>query len=105
MYVYGILCSSSDSLPIPNGTTCGVYYKEHGLIVFPSYTKTTCVNSNGKLTNAFWQSVKKITEGYKHVQAVTFEDPYLTDTESTIVNAIQESYPGTSSRWFYLPVF
>ena len=101
MFVYGIRCAPCDLSFLPKDI--GNYSNNYGLVVFPTYSKTTCLNANGILSNSFWQSVKKITENSTRVQTVSLEDPYITDTESTVVDTLRISYPGISSGWYYCP--
>jgi hypothetical protein len=85
------------------GDASGEYYMEYGLFVFPAYSRTTCFQSNGRLTGAFWQTVKRIAEHPNRMHAVSFEDPYLEDSENAAVSALQYSYPGISPGWYYCP--
>jgi len=103
MFVYGIRCAPCDLSYLP-GDAAGDYYMEYGLFVFPSYTKKTYLTSNGILTNSFWKSVKKIVEKPRRVHKVSFEDPYITDTENNILDALRESYSGISPGWYYCPI-
>ena len=103
MFVYGIRCAPCDLTYLSNATK-GDYYMEYGLFVFPAYSKTTCYKSNGTLTDTFWRSVKRILEKPTQIHRVSLEEPYITENEEDVVNALNESYPGIAPGWYYCPV-
>jgi hypothetical protein len=76
----------------------------YGLFVFPGYSTTTCLKSNGILSDSFWQNAKKLLENPVRVHSVSLEDPYITDDESVVVDTLRDSYPGISPGWYYCPM-
>jgi len=102
MYVYGIRCAPADLGDLPSDALAD-YYLDYGLLVFPAYTRPVCLNSNGKLTQEFWDSVNRLITYPNRVHAVSLEQPFLTDAESAVVKALQERYPRIESDWYHVP--
>ena len=102
MLVYGIRCSPNDLFTVPMKTNAD-YYTDYGLLVFPGYTKGLCLDSHGALTTGFWDTVRRIIEQPKRVRVMDFEHPYLTESESSVVLALQEAYPGLQPDWYHVP--
>ena len=99
MFVYGIRCAPADLTDLPSGATAD-YYLDYGLLVFPAYTRPTCVK--GKLTPEFWSRVRRVVSNRVH--NVELEHPYLTDDEGEVVSALKYLYPLTGPDWFHIPV-
>ena len=102
MLVYGIRCAPVD-LPGLTADAEADYYMDYGLLVFPSYTKATCVHSHGRLTPAFWADAKRVIEHPHRPHTVNLEQPYITDGEKTVLATLRESYPSLQSDWYYVP--
>ena len=102
MFVYGIRCSPNDLYGIHVQVTAD-YYTDYSLLVFPSYTKPPCLNSHGYLSPNFWQLTRLLIENPKHVRAMEFEDPYITESESALVEAMRDYYPSLKPEWYYVP--
>lgn len=102
MLVYGIRCSPSDLSNLPTDATAD-YYLDYGLLVFPYYTKPTAVNSNGYLTPYFWEKVKRIVQYNGNVSEMDFEQPWITDEEQEVVEALQQAYPHLQPNWYHVP--
>lgn len=102
MLVYGIRCAPADLTGLP-ATAQADYYMDYGLLVFPEYTKGTCVESHGRLTPAFWSEVKRVVENPTRPHSVCLEHPYITDGENDVVHALRSSYPSLQTDWYYVP--
>lgn len=102
MFVYGIRCAPADLSDLPSDAEAD-YYMDFGLLVFPAYTRPTCVNSHGRLTDAFWSLTKRIVESPERVRAVTLEHPWLTEGEHAVLYALQDYYPSLNTDWYHVP--
>lgn len=103
MLVYGVRCSTIDLADLPSDATAD-FYVDYGLLVFPSYTKTLCLQGHGTLNSRFWRQVQRIVQHAGSVSAMDFEDPWITDDEAAVVTALKEAYPGIEAGWYYVPV-
>ena len=105
MLVYGIRCSPHDLFNFSGPLqTNADYYTDYSLLVFPGYTKGLCLHSHGSLTPEFWDSTRRVIEKPQRVRVMDFEQPYLTEHESAVVAALQESYPTVQPDWYYVPL-
>ena len=105
MLVYGIRCSASELLSLPSKVPAIEYYVEHGILVFPSYTKPTVISTNGSsfasASEQFIEELRAIVRGRAWV--FQREHPYITEDEDTIVRALKEVNPLITTDWFYIP--
>lgn len=104
MLVYGIRCNQADLADLPKDTVAD-YYIDYGLLVFPSFTKPTCITTRGsRITTDFLHTMRLLVEQRKAVIAMDFEQPYLSDQDATTVKAVQDI---TGSRvkpdWYHVP--
>jgi hypothetical protein len=99
MFVYGIRCAPADLKELPSDAIAD-YYLDYGLLVFPTYTRPSCVR--GALTPEFWDRVRRIASNRVH--SVEFEHPYITDEENDVVRALKYLYPLSGPDWYYVPV-
>jgi hypothetical protein len=97
MLVYGIRCSASDLFSLPCNAEAD-YYSDYGILVFPSYSRPTVIKAHGTLTPLFWNAAKSILERPTAVQDVDLEQPYITDAEAAIVNALNGK-----TYWYHVP--
>lgn len=103
MLVYGIRCAPLDlTLGLPD-TARADYYMDYGLLVFPAYTRPTCLNANGYLTPRFWAQVAAITRSRLCMQEVDLEHPYISVGEDAVVKALRERYPSLQLAWYHVP--
>ena len=104
MLVYGIRCAPSDLFGIPIRTNAD-YYTDYSLLVFPDYTKPLCLDSRGKLTPEFWDSMRRLvsTPTRGRVRVMDFDHPYISEEQSDVVIALQESYPRLQPDWYHVP--
>jgi hypothetical protein len=102
MLVYGIRCSPSDLIDLPTDATAD-YYLDYSLLVFPYYTKPTSVNSHGYLSSHFWSIAKRIVQHNGRVSEMDFEQPWITDEEQEVVEALQKAYPHLQPNWYHVP--
>jgi hypothetical protein len=103
MLVYGIRCSPADLPALPASDARADYYLDYGLLIFPDYTRTTCVNSHGNITAAFWDKVARIVGSPRQPHEVSHEHPYITEDEDEVVHTLQDSYPTLQPTWYYVP--
>lgn len=106
MFVYGVRCSAADVTAMVN-SGCPVvadYYMDHGLLVFPDYTKTTCIAAmdRSRMNTEFWDRVNAIATGVCREMDI-MEHPYITDEEAEALNAIRDAKPDAVSAWYFLP--
>lgn len=106
MFVYGVRCSAADVTALVNSgcPVVGDYYMDHGLLVFPEYSKTTCIAATDRLhmNTEFWSRVNAIATGVSREMDIA-EHPYLTDEEAAALNAIRTSCPAAVTAWYFLP--
>jgi hypothetical protein len=103
MYVYGLQCSPQDLFGLPTEATAD-YYIDYGILIFPQYTRPTCVKSHGRLTPAFWELVGKTIRNQGRAYIMDeLEHPYITEEEDDVAWAVRELYPGRQTEWFYVP--
>jgi hypothetical protein len=100
MFVYGIKCAP-ELLRNVSTSVSADYYMDYGLLVFPNYTKTTCVDSHGYLGSYFWTNAKLIIENPMAVVSMDFEHPWISDEEQDLVSSLPL---GTETAWFYVPM-
>jgi hypothetical protein len=101
MYVYGIHCDARDIAYLPHVANAE-YHMDYQILVFPQYSRATCVTSRGKsLTPYFWEQVRTIVQN--KVVPVSREDPYITEAEEEMVKAVRELHPYSELSWFYVP--
>jgi hypothetical protein len=107
MFVYGIRCSPADILAIASrlqqGSTNADYYMDYGLLIFPEYTRPSCVQAHSGLTPEFWSRVRRVMEAPGRPHSVELEHPWITDEQAKVVKVIKESYPSTDTDWYYVP--
>lgn len=104
MFVYGIRCAPLDiSVGLPD-TAHADYYLDYSLLVFPTYTRTSCFNSHGHLTDRFWKQVAPVIERNVSVREVDLESPYITEGEDAVIKALQDRYPSLKPAWYYVPL-
>jgi hypothetical protein len=80
------------------------YYADNRLLIFPAYTRPTCMNAHGNPNAIFWDTVKSILATSNVVREVILEHPYLSEEEGDAVAMIQELHPGQEPSWYYAPV-
>lgn len=105
MFVYGIRCAPNDLTGLPADATAD-YYLDYGLLVFPGFTRASCLKSHGRggLTADFWQRARLIAQFQHKTHCVThLEHPWLSPEEAAIVTSLQEFYPGIQADWYYVP--
>ena len=104
MLVYGIRCAPSDLFGIPIRTNAD-YYTDYSLLVFPDYTKPLCLDSKGRLSPEFWDSMRRLVSAStkNRVRVMDFEHPFLSEEQADVVIALQESYPKLQSDWYHVP--
>jgi hypothetical protein len=104
MLVYGIRCAPTDLFGIPIRTTAD-YYTDYSLLVFPDYTKPLCLDARGKLTPEFWDSMRRLisTPTKNRVRVMDLDHPYISEEQSDVVLAFQESYPKLQPDWYHVP--
>jgi hypothetical protein len=98
MFVYGIRCAPSDLSNLPSDATAD-YYLDYGLLVFPAYTRPTCIQ--GRLGPELWDRVRRVASNRVH--AVELEHPYISDAEHDVVLALKDAYPLLDCDWYYIP--
>lgn len=101
MLVYGIHCAPADLPALP--ASSADYYLDYGLLVFPEYTRATCVNSHGRLNQRFWNNVQRVVSSPRRPHEVDAEQPYISDEEDAVVCALREAYPNAQAAWYYVP--
>jgi len=104
MLVYGIRCEQSDLAHLPKDTVAD-YYLDYGLLVFPTFSKPTCITSHGyKITPEFLTLVRLIAEKSKTVVTMDFEHPYVSDTDAIAIKTIQDVTGSTNKPdWYHVP--
>lgn len=98
MFVYGIRCAPNDLNGLPSDATAD-YYLDYGLLVFPAYTRPTCIK--GRLDAEFWNRVRRVASNRVH--AVELEHPYISEAEHDVVLALKDAYPLLDCDWYYIP--
>ena len=103
MFAYGIRCTETDLRKLPNMSAD--YYLEHGLLVFPSYSRPVYLDNHGKpLAGPYLSKLKRIIENSKSVvQIDDMEHPYITDEEDVAVKILKAASLNTDSSWYYVP--
>jgi len=102
MLVYGIRCAPADLTGLPSDAMAD-YYMDYSLLIFPSYTRPTCVNSYGHLTPTFWAEVQRTVGSPRKVHQVDLELPFITEGEYAVCKALQTWYPTIDAAWYYVP--
>ena len=104
MLVYGIRCDQSDLSCLPKDTVAD-YYLDYGLLVFPSYSKPTCISTGGtRITAEFLHMMRLIVEQRKSVIAMEFEHPYLSEAETLTLKTLQTATGKNSlPDWYHVP--
>jgi hypothetical protein len=102
MLVYGIRCSPIDLTGLPTNATAD-YYLDYSLLVFPAYTRKTCVNSHGNLSPYFWNQTKRVVQFPSSVSAMDLEQPWISDEEEDVLQTLRQAYPTIHSNWYYVP--
>ena len=105
MFVYGIRCAPNDLLGLPADATAD-YYMDYGLLVFPAYSRATCIRAHGThgLTQEFWQRARLLLQfPAKTHCASEMEHPWISEAESEVVKSLQEFYPDLQANWYYVP--
>ena len=103
MFVYGIRCNSAIVVTLPN-TTDADYYMEHELLVFPSYSRPSCVRNHGPmLTKHFLADLKRIVERPDTVHELDLEEPFLEEEEDALVRRVRSVLPGSAPAWYHIP--
>jgi hypothetical protein len=103
MLVYGVRCAPNDLINLPSDAQAD-YYLDYGLLVFPSYTRPTVLRSHGnKIQPAFWRRVARLLEEPLKPYEADLEQPFITDGEAAVVDALREAYPTIQSNWYYVP--
>lgn len=102
MYVYGIRCAPADLGDLPSDALAD-YYLDYGLLVFPAYTRPVCLQTHGALTKEFWEAVRRLVTLPNRVYAVSLEQPFITDAEAEVVQALKERYPRIEADWYHVP--
>ncbi len=105
MFVYGIMCDMADLAYLDARLTAD-YYADNHLLIFPTYTRPTCMNAHGNPSAVFWDAAKPILSKPNAVHEVSLEHPYLSEEEGDAIAMIQELHPGTGRgpSWYYAPV-
>jgi len=101
MYVYGVRCSPADLADFDPPAQVDLYV-DYGLLIFPSYTRATCVNSYGYLKPTFWEQVQRVISRPAKPFQAPLEDPFITEGEDQVIQYLRESYPA-SPAWYYVP--
>jgi len=103
MLVYGIRCAPLDlSVGLPDSAHAD-YYMDYGLLVFPSYTRATCLNCHGYLTARFWKEVAAVVGEPMTMREIDEEQPYITEGEDDVIQALRARYPSLRPAWYYVP--
>lgn len=104
MYVYGIRCAPNDLVGLPENAQAD-YYLDYGLLVFPTYTRASCVQSHGACMDSnFWKQTRLLLQHPMKTHRVThLEHPWLTREETSVVAALREFYLGLEADWYYVP--
>ena len=103
MFAYGIRCNEIDLPKLPN--LSADYYLEHGLLVFPSYSRLVYLDNRGKqLSGPYLTKLKRIIETKRNaVQIDDMEHPYITEEEDTAVKILKAASLNADSSWYYIP--
>jgi hypothetical protein len=101
MFVYGVRCAPSDLLGLATDASVD-YYMDHGLLVFPAYTRATCLK--GSLSSEHFLSVfRQIAETPQRAHIIDVEQPYISDSEAKVLRSLREAKPLLEPEWFYIP--
>lgn len=103
MLVYGIRCSPTDLTGLPTNATAD-YYLDYSLLVFPTYTKMTCVDSHGSSSPYFWNQVKRVVQFPTSVSEMELEQPWISDEEQDVIQTLKQAYPMIQPNWYYVPM-
>ncbi len=102
MYVYGFPCARDDVTAEELQSGIVEYSEIHQLLIFPCYTRATCVNSHGYLKERFWTDVQRIlTAEPRSTIPISLEHPYISKDEAGIV---QRFVGKQRPEWFHIPV-
>lgn len=88
---------------MPTGLSAD-YYSNYSLLIFPQYSRSTCIHSHGHTTPEYWMTAKKIIAEPTRVHTLDLEHPYLTEDEGDAVTMLQELHPGLEPSWYYVPI-
>lgn len=103
MLVYGIRCAPNDLINLPDSAVAD-YYLDYGLLVFPSYTRPSCVQSGVSGLNAtFWERVRMMMQFPLKPHTVDAEHPWITEEEHEVITAIKAFHPRCDTEWYYVP--
>lgn len=105
MFVYGVRCAPNDLTGLPADANAD-YYLDYGLLVFPTHTRASCLQSHGRggLTADFWQRARLLVQFSHKTHCVThLEHPWLSEGEAAVVSSLKEFYPGIQADWYYVP--
>jgi hypothetical protein len=100
MFVYGVRCSPAAVASL--ASLEADYYMDHGILVFPTYTRPTVIDARGSLTPEFWSRVATVV-GRSCREIDVLEHPYIRDDEAAALAEIRESVPGAVTSWYYIP--
>ena len=106
MFVYGVRCEPADVTALAN-RGCPViadYYMDHGILVFPTYTKPTCLaaKSRRQMNPEFWNRLSAVAGGNCREMDV-LEHPYLSEDEAAALTTLRETKPAVVPTWYFLP--
>lgn len=103
MLIYGIRCDKTILTDLPKETVAD-YYTNYGLLVFPSYSRPTTLDAQGRLTPLFWETVRLIIQNPSRVYMMNMEQPFLSDAESAAVKIIQKVNKDAMPDWYHVPL-
>lgn len=106
MFVYGVRCEPADVAALAN-RGCPViadYYMDHGILVFPTYTMSTCLTAKSRrqMNPVFWDRMATVATGTCREMDI-LEHPYLSDEEAGALTTLRETKPEAVSSWYFLP--
>jgi hypothetical protein len=103
MFVYGVRCAPNDLVGLPADARAD-YYMDYGLLIFPEHTRPTLLKAGASLSPAFWHQVRLVAQfPNKTHRVISLEQPWLSEGEGAVVDALQEFYPGLQPDWYYVP--
>jgi hypothetical protein len=106
MFVYGVRCEPADVAALAN-RGCPViadYYMDHGILVFPAYTKPTflAAKSRRQMNPEFWDRLATVAGNKSHEMDI-LEHPYLSEEEAEALAMIQGEQPSAVTSWYFVP--
>ena len=105
MFVYGVRCAPNDLLGLPANATAD-YYLDYGLLVFPTHTRASYLQNTraSGITPEFWHRARLMIQFPSKTHTVThLEQPWLSEGEGAVIEALQEFYPRLQPDWYYVP--